>query len=629
MGRLRRSGICTLALMAGSAALQFEPTVLRDFVAGNGSRHIAVGAVRVPLWSAAFAQSPETFSLENVSFTFGGATYEAKRIEFSGVTSSRAEIEALFSSASTEPLANRLARINAKKAFIPEARAKQQLGKDSQTVVYRNIALNDIAQGRIASLTVEATGVETTGGRGNILLSYGQTSISELDLQALANLFETKADTASAPLTRIYATFAIDGIDIVESNEGINLKIGRISARDVMARPTKDSWAGTLALFAEHGGKADPTEEDAAQLLPAFADFMGAFDIGLVEATGIELKTNGKPQTGSKNAVSPASAHINRIAYTGGMASQPPDARVEGVEIGNHDNHVRIGSLSLTGFSLEPTLNGLRGLEGKRLNDLDPATLRSLVPILGTLRLSGFDIDAASQSEKGKQPERIKASLKDFEFTADKPVNAVPTNIRIGAQNFAMALPSNSTDDGIKELLALGYKAIDMSLLVAANWNEVTNEVSLKEVSIQGQDMGSVSLTGVLSNVTRDAFNADTAIAAVSVIGAKAKTADIVVENKGLFERYLARTAKEQKTTPEALRRMYASATAFALPALIGNSDQTKTLSQAIARFIAQPGRLTITAQAKDAAGLGLMDVMGMTDPKAALEKLNITAKAE
>ncbi|MFL5134213.1 MAG: hypothetical protein ACJ8C6_06635, partial [Microvirga sp.] len=85
-----RAGICALALIAGSAALQLEPAVLRDLRVDYGSLRITVGAVRAPLWSAAFAQSAESFSLDNVSFTFGSTTYEAKRIDFAGIASSRA-----------------------------------------------------------------------------------------------------------------------------------------------------------------------------------------------------------------------------------------------------------------------------------------------------------------------------------------------------------------------------------------------------------------------------------------------------------------------------------------------------------------------------------------------------------
>src|SRR4051794_13483313 len=184
MGLRNRAGICALALVAGSAALQFEPAVLRDLVIDNGSQRITIGAVRVPLWSAALAQSADTFSLDNVSFTFGSTTYEAKRIEFSGVSSSRADIEALFSSTSTEPMESRLKRITVKKITIPEARVKLTTGPQTQTTTYRNITFDDVAQGRIASALIETTAMETSGAKDNVLISTGRTSMSELDLPA-------------------------------------------------------------------------------------------------------------------------------------------------------------------------------------------------------------------------------------------------------------------------------------------------------------------------------------------------------------------------------------------------------------------------------------------------------------
>ena len=107
MKLLHRCGVCALALVAGAAALQFEPTAVRNLVFENGGQRLTVGAVKVPLWSAAFAQSADSFSLENVSFTFAGATYDIKRVDLSGVTSTRAEIEALVSSSSSEAMMRR------------------------------------------------------------------------------------------------------------------------------------------------------------------------------------------------------------------------------------------------------------------------------------------------------------------------------------------------------------------------------------------------------------------------------------------------------------------------------------------------------------------------------------------
>jgi hypothetical protein len=614
-------------LVAGSAALQFEPAVVRDLVIDNGGQRITVGAVRASLWSTAFAQSADSFSLDNVSFTFGSTTYEARRIEFSGASSSRADIEALFSSTSTEPMESRLKRITVKQVTIPEVRVKQTIGKQTQTTTYRNVTLGDISQGRIASALIETSATETSGAKSNVLISTGRTSMSELDLPALARLYETKADSVPAPFTRVYGAFAIDNMEFADNETGVTFKIAQVGGKDFQGRPTKNSWAGTVGIFTEMADRTDLSSDDQARLLSAIADFLDAFQIGSMEASGIEATAKGKDGSGL--------TRISRIAYTGGTDAQPADLRWEGLEFSGKDNRVRIDGFSLTGFSFRQTIDGLRTLQGKSFDDLDPAVVRSLVPTLGTLRLSGFSIDGTSDDEGKKVKIEaglkgfIEAGLKGFELTADKPVNAIPTNIRIGLQNLTMALPSNSTDDGIKELVALGYKNIDVSLLAAATWNEAASEIALDEVSFQGLDMGNIGLTGRIGNVGKDLFNADTAIATVALVGARAKALDLTVENKGLFERYMAQAAKEQKTTPEALRRTYAAAAAFVVPAMIGSSEQARTLSQAIARFIAKPGKLTVNATPKDPSGFGIAEAVVLPEPKAILDKLNISAKAE
>ena len=365
--------------------------------------------------------------------------------------------------------------------------------------------------------------------------------------------------------------------------------------------------------------RTDLSSQDQARLIPAIADLVDAFQFGLMEASGIEVSTKGKDAAGL--------ARINRIAYTGGTDTQPPEIRWEGLEFSDKNNRVKLDGFSLTGFSFRQTLDGLRALQGQSLDNLDPTAMRSLIPTLGTLRLSGLNVDGTTK-EDGKTT-KVQAALKGFELTADKPMNAIPTNIRIGIQNFTMALPSNSKDDGIKELVALGYKNVDVSLLAAATWNEAANEIALSEVSFQGEEMGNVALTGIIGNASKDLFNADTALATVALLGTRAKALDLTVENKGMFERYMAKAAKEQKTTPESLRRTYAAAAAFVVPAMVGSSEQAQVLGQAIARFIAKPGKLTVNATPKDPSGLGIAEAAILQDPKAILDKLNVSAKAE
>jgi hypothetical protein len=619
MRLLHRSGVCALALLAGAAALQIEPAVVRNLVIDNGGQHLSVGAVRVPVWSAAWAQTPQAFSLDNVSFTFGNATYDAKRIELTGVTSPRADIEALLSSGGPAPFAERLTRVSAKQITIPELKVRQKIGPETQETTHRNVVLTNVVQGRIGQATVDTTGAEISDGKTTLSISYGRMTVSDVDLPTFARLYETKASETAAPLSRIHGAFSIDDISLVDK-DGVSIKVARVSGRDFMARPTRESWAGTTELFAQLGAKNELTADEEARFLSVVAEFLTAFDIGFVEATGFELKDPSSDKA--------ATGRIRRLAYTGPTGSQPADARAEGFDVSDKDGSVKIDTISLSGFSMKPTLEALKTTKAEALRELDPTAMRGLLPHLGTLRVSGMDIDTLNRDE-GRKPERVRATLKEFEFTADQPFRAVPTNIRLGFRNLAMALPQDSQDDGIKDLVDLGYQALDLSFMLAASWNEATSELNLREVSAQGQDMGSVTLTGLLGNVTRDVFDPDTAVASVALVDAKAKSIDLTVQNSGLFERFLAKTAKDEKTTPESLRRTYGTAAAVAIPAMIGSSDQAKTLSQAVARFIAKPGRLTINAQSTDPAGLGVADLMTLTEPADALRKLNITAKVE
>jgi hypothetical protein len=62
---------------------------------------------------------------------------------------------------------------------------------------------------------------------------------------------------------------------------------------------------------------------------------------------------------------------------------------------------------------------------------------------------------------------------------------------------------------------------------------------------------------------------------------------------------------------------------------MIGSSEQARTLSQAVARFIAKPSKLTVNATPKDPSGLGIAEAVVLSDPKAILDKLNVSATAE
>ena len=85
-----------------------------------------------------------------------------------------------------------------------------------------------------------------------------------------------------------------------------NIQVARLNGRDIMARPTRDSWNGTLAAIDELARKGETTPEEQTRLMHIAADLLGAFDAGLVEATGVTFKADRKENkaTGSIARVS-------------------------------------------------------------------------------------------------------------------------------------------------------------------------------------------------------------------------------------------------------------------------------------------------------------------------------------
>ncbi len=616
----RRSAVLLSATVLGGAALMIEPAAVRDLRFGDGANRATIGAVRTSLWSAAFAQA-DTVVLENVTAQFGPVTYTAPRVEFSGVTSARAEIEAIVDKNSTEPLAARLARINARQVTVPEIRSEQMAGALRATSIQKNTVLTGIAQGRVAEIAIDGGAGESDTPEGTVRFVQGRTTMTDVDAAGLARVFLERAGPQTEPMKKLGAAFAMDGMQF-SGPDGVEIKIGRVEGRDFHARPIADSWSGLFSLIPAMAEAGKPSEQDSARLVASLADFFGAFDYGSAEISGISITPPAK--SGAN-----ASGRIARIAYTGSIGGLTPDARMEGLEITSPDGTARIGTIAVTGFSFQSTAEGLKALKGKRLEDLDPESLRRLVPTIGTVRFSGLDIDLPNSEAKEPKPDRVRFTLKDLEVTADKPLNGVPTNLRIGLQNLAVPIASDTQEEGLKDLAALGYKSLDLSFTTAANWNEAGNELVIREVSTRIPDMGAISLKGVIGNVTRDVFHADSAIATVALIGATAKTLDLTIENGGLFERFLARESKMQSKTPEALRRELGAAAAMLVPAFLGNTSQAKSVGQAVARFVAKPGRLSISAKTKNAAGLGFTDVMMLGEPVEILDKLDVSAKSE
>ncbi len=586
---------------------------------------ILMGGVAGPLgWpiGGALAQTAEgggIATLEGVTFDLGFAKYRVPRLELTGASLNRDELLKIFDASEGGPLAPRLKRLSAKRLAAPEVVVEQQIGAERQVTRYRDVELRDVVEGRVSSMTAAGATIEITSPKGGSVSGMvGRLAISGLDMAEAARIYEERA-SAIGELKTIYSAFSLDGL-YLRSSEGAEIRIQRIAGQDFLARPTKGSWAEIIkTLGAVEVDNASPS--DRASVVAALAELMDSFSVGLTEVVGVEIRD---PK--DKNQ---ATIRIARMAYAGESAGRPADARMEGVEVLAKNGSARIGSIVFTGFSFRSTIGGLRELAARPIEEADLGTLRKLMPTIGTVRISGIDFDVPNEKSAAPEPENIKFTVKGIEATAENPVNGIPTSVRIGTNGFSFQIPAGTKEDGLRDLVAMGYSRLDLSWLIALTWSEPGNELLVREVSLSSADMGSLSLRGVLGGVTRDVFNTDSAVAMVALLGATVKSADLTVENRGLFEKVLAREAARQKKSADDLRREYGMAAAVAVPALLGNSAQAKAIGQAVARFVAKPVKLAISAKTKDPAGLGLGDFVALDQPSALLQKLDVTVQGE
>ena len=254
--------------------------------------------------------------------------------------------------------------------------------------------------------------------------------------------------------------------------------------------------------------------------------------------------------------------------------------------------------------------------------------MRGLIPTIGTIRYAGIAFDVPNT--KGSKPERVAFSAKEVELTAEKPLNGIPTNVRLGVQNLAMALPQESDDETIQELVGMNYRSIDVSWRIAAAWSEQMREVSY-ETLFDGAGMGRLSLKALFGGIEREAFDPDMTNAIVSLVGATLKTIDVTLDNTGIVDRLIERQAREANKTPQVMRREFAVGVAAMVPVVLGPGDQSRALGQALARFVAKPVRLRVSAKAKSPQGLDVTDLMALdqVSPGKILQKIDLKAVTE
>lgn len=596
-------------------------------------RHRLSAAIALAGLVLALPASAADFTLDNVRLDFGAVVISAPQLVVKGSALEREAFRALLDSGSSESAVARIGRLDATEITAPELVFEHRLGPQQQATTYRGVRFGEIRDGKIGR--GEAAGGTLSGENpqsGKITGTLQRMVFEGFDLGQTARVMTERAAPGSQqPARPLVRRFEQDGYTIDMGAAG-KISLGKMIGRDFSAavgeEPLGEVLTRVMALSEEAvppaSAKVDPARREAqkrqARSLLALYDRV---DYGSGEIR--DLSMNVVDQTGQGKAGArpePVEVKITRIAYGADSASKSGFS-LEGLAFAGGGARGQVDLITYSGFSYAPVIKALREDLARPAAEAESVDWRRYVPTLGTMRLAGLTVDAAPTQPGGKP---IRVGLGSFEMKTGEQLNGIPTSIVMTLDKLVAPIAEGTGNPAARDMIAMGIRSLDLSARIDLAWEAARNELAIREIAFGGDGLARLNLSGTLGNVTSDLFSGDTALAQVAALGATARGLAIRLDNFGLVEKLIANEARKAGRKPEEMRQQFAMIASLGLASILGPSDAAKTLTAAIARFVAKPGTLILEASAKSTSGLGLADVIAITDPTEILDKIDLKA---
>jgi hypothetical protein len=633
---------------------------LRSALAAAGAMALlGLGGPLAPVAAQEGAAAVQDITVTDVVLPLGGTLLKAPKLTASGTRLSKDELAGILRPDSPVSWETRLAQLDAASLTVPVLTSENiGPGDNRQIVTYRDVVARDVRAGRVGELTAAGATISVVAGPNRSSGTYGQVRATDLDLAALNRLYTLPGD-GKGPVQRVYGSVQVSDVTYSDAR-GTTVKIGRLSGRDLGGRQVPDGWNGAFEIVAAGFQEAN----DRRAFAGAAADLIEATAVGSLEMQGLSVS-----DTDPKG---PVLFEIGRVAF----ASTGSDAgtTLQDLSFSRGSLRAHIGRLALAGTSLAPTVAALHGIAAEPAAEagLSDVEMRRLAPTLGNLTLTDLSIDLppevapdpapardarvpargagpdASRPGAGKSADPKVADLKVADPLAvtvsprparqiglrnavlafGPPSDGVPSTSRLSLNGLSLPADLLAGAPILGMLPVYGYRDLDLDVAADASLDEKARDLSLREITVTGRDIGTIRVSGTLGGIGPELFSGTLPAATMLMFSGSAKTLELTVENSGLFERFLTAQSKDLSLKPDELRKEYVTASLLGVPIILGNSAAAKGIGAAMGQFVMKPGKLVVHAKAKEPAGIGFIDLGAARSPAAVLDRLDVEAKA-
>ncbi|WP_457580972.1 hypothetical protein [Ensifer canadensis] len=580
--------------------------------------------------------------------------------------------------ANATPL-RRIERFAAKRVLAPEVTVSQVFAGSEQKTVYKNVALEDIASGRVARYSTSGANfglaLEIPDGEGALKReemsgSMGAVIGKDFDAAYLVRMYGEKAGPGDKEPKLLYGPISVKNIVLSHGKSSFSYDEVRSSGLSVRM-PTEPLPEILEKLQSPDLDTLPPAERQAFfKRVLSLADIIGKVDI---EMLGLKTQISEEDDGGESKTIKLA---IDTMAFQ--LEGRTFDGALHGVSIGEGADYAKFSEASIRGFSWDPSMEALTKLAELNDEQLEDFPLTTLMPEFGTIRLKGLAVDMPGEtasvpdSEAGGEelgaigtdtdppasaevlpdadqsngadnqdaplneapadeatmpsvPERIRFTLDSYEVALTKPRNGIPTDVRIAYQDLSVPIPLDAVDEGTKALRQLGFDKLVFSSNVELTWDEPKENLVIKEISLSGKDMGSLSFSGIMGGVTTDFFSGDMTASQMALFGLTAREAKLKIEDKGIMAKGIKLYADENGLTEDSVRGLLVMMTTAGLQQFASTQPKLQEAAIALSQFITKPGTFTLTVKAKDAAGISALELVGAAEhPVLLLDKVEL-----
>lgn len=533
-------------------------------------------------------------------------------------------------------LPRRIERFAAARISTPEVTFTQSVATTEQKTVYKNLALSEIAGGRIASYSIDSGGYDikmqlpdSDGAMKDkhMVVSTGAIAGQVIDIAYLARLYTEKAGPEDKEAKPLYGPLSVKTVSFSDGDG--HFSYDEIRSDGFTARMPSEPLLDTLkALTATQN--PDELSPQARQALFAKAisilDMIGKSNMQLI---GMEVDAPDEKEGAAGKRVKVA---IDRIDMQ--MDSRKLDFGLNGMSIGDGDGKIEVAEASLNGFDWSSTIKGISEIIALDETQIETFQFNRLIPELGRVRVGGINVDIAApekpEEETTGTPERIKFSLKNFEMGLTKPFNGIPTDIEIKQDELTLPIPADSEEEVFVEARKLGLETLAFSYGLAAGWDEPNSNLVIRDISLSSKDFGSVNFAGLVSGFTEEFFSFDVNRAQAALFGLAGREVKLTIKDEGLMAKAIKLYALQNDMTEDQVRATLTLVAGMMLPQVAAEQPKLQNAVEALVQFISKPGTLTVTVKSTGANGLGIFDLVSASDnPMGLLDKVDIQATAE